>query len=159
MAKKATSSKTKECPFCGETIKTVAKKCKHCGEWLDGHSRASALGVDVDGDVDGDVSVAGRDVVKASLGKLETCEYCDGEGVYDCDQCGGSGLYMLPPETTGEYLLSPLSGAFMAGRLVKELLSSGDMDSAMETAGSCTNCEGEGELVCPECKGKGKVRV
>jgi non-specific serine/threonine protein kinase len=25
---------TKECPFCSEEIKTTAKKCKHCGEWL-----------------------------------------------------------------------------------------------------------------------------
>lgn len=26
---------TKRCPYCGEKILTVAKKCKHCGEWLD----------------------------------------------------------------------------------------------------------------------------
>ena len=27
--------KTKECPYCGEEILATAKKCKHCGDWLD----------------------------------------------------------------------------------------------------------------------------
>lgn len=28
-------NETKVCPYCGEEILAVAKKCKHCGEWLD----------------------------------------------------------------------------------------------------------------------------
>lgn len=28
-------SETKRCPYCGEEIMAVARKCKHCGEWLD----------------------------------------------------------------------------------------------------------------------------
>ncbi len=26
-----------KCPFCGEEIQITAKKCKHCGEWLNNH--------------------------------------------------------------------------------------------------------------------------
>ena len=25
----------KQCPYCGEKILPAAKKCKHCGEWLE----------------------------------------------------------------------------------------------------------------------------
>lgn len=33
------SKDTKNCPYCGEEILAVAKKCKHCGEWLDKTSK------------------------------------------------------------------------------------------------------------------------
>jgi hypothetical protein len=32
-------SDTKSCPSCGEEVKSVAQKCKHCGEWFDGRPR------------------------------------------------------------------------------------------------------------------------
>ena len=30
-----TEQNTKQCPYCGEKILPTAKKCKHCGEWLE----------------------------------------------------------------------------------------------------------------------------
>jgi len=26
----------KTCPICGESVQDNARKCRHCGEWLDG---------------------------------------------------------------------------------------------------------------------------
>ncbi len=36
------ADQTRSCPYCGETILAVARKCKHCGEFLDGSSSASS---------------------------------------------------------------------------------------------------------------------
>src|SRR5262249_8002719 len=30
----------RKCPFCAELILSDARKCKHCGEWLDGRQEA-----------------------------------------------------------------------------------------------------------------------
>ena len=38
----SSSPETKACPYCGETILLVAKKCKHCGEFVDESLRAES---------------------------------------------------------------------------------------------------------------------
>jgi uncharacterized membrane protein YvbJ len=38
------SDEMKACPLCGENILAVAKKCKHCGEMLDGSGQVSTTG-------------------------------------------------------------------------------------------------------------------
>lgn len=49
---------TKICPFCGEEILAVAKKCKHCGEWLEDAPITKRIGLFKNADYTGMLPVA-----------------------------------------------------------------------------------------------------
>lgn len=41
------TKKIKRCPYCGEEILAIAKKCKHCGEWLEKETTEDTYSQDV----------------------------------------------------------------------------------------------------------------
>ncbi len=45
VAARVSFNDSQACPYCGETILTVAKKCKHCGEFLDGSKQKQGKAV------------------------------------------------------------------------------------------------------------------
>jgi len=46
------SEDTKKCPYCSEQILATAKKCKHCGEWLDESKERKGSSWNEEGSVD-----------------------------------------------------------------------------------------------------------
>jgi hypothetical protein len=68
------ASDTRECPFCAETIKAKARKCRYGGEFLDGYTRESVLGDEIEvGGID--------DVTDAAIGRqTQAVQASDVEG-------------------------------------------------------------------------------
>lgn len=81
---------TKRCPYCGEKILAVARKCKHCGEWLDKDEEKEKKACPVCGElVDSD---------------KEVCPYCNEPTHFSDDD---SGMVYQSPITSQEDITRP----------------------------------------------------
>lgn len=67
---------TKRCPYCGEEILAVAKKCKHCGEWLNKDEKQDEEKVMIPCSVCGEMIEEG----------ISECPYCHESLVEDAQE-------------------------------------------------------------------------
>lgn len=102
---------TKRCPFCGEEILAAAKKCKHCGEWLEKHEHMKEkktcpiCGEEIDADLEicplcneptsfmenKDTDVAHHHVMETNDGLYLYCKTCKEKistHANSCPKCG-----------------------------------------------------------------------
>lgn len=78
------SDDTKICPFCGEEIKAVAIKCKHCGEFLNNESQQQTK----------------------NTSQTKECPYCNEEIPFNATQCEHCGEYLENVQIQPSYTTS-----------------------------------------------------
>jgi len=96
------TKETKTCPFCGEEILAVAKKCKHCGEWLDKQKEEIEQTIQC--------PVCGEDI----SANATVCEHCGEQIQKESDTIRKNETNELPLELK-KYNWGPLCSSFIWG--------------------------------------------
>ena len=96
------TNETKTCPFCGEEILAVAKKCKHCGEWIDKQGEEKSETVQC--------PACGEEVLAGS----KTCNHC-GENLQNNSSNNEITTSTELPSEAKKYNWGPLFTGFIWG--------------------------------------------
>ena len=97
----------------------------------------------------------------------DKCIYCGGNGYVEpirgkgtpCAECGGSGKKPIPCSSCAGKGSSDCSNCSGSGEIIDVSVSEDKKTLTEHQRGSCTICNGTGQVKCSACNGTGKIRT
>lgn len=92
---------TRNCPYCGGEIMAAAKKCKHCGKWLDGREEKREVTAPQEIPVTKEEPVV-KEMPAYKEPETKNCPYCGEEIMAVAKKCKHCGEWITPQEKSGK---------------------------------------------------------